>query len=98
MKSVLPIKLVSTHLTFGLLIYNYFPEDTTVAVLFMGMVSINYWNLINVFREVWQQVSTLCSRLRGGLLKDPGFWSKNIDIHWENPYLYVLTSVCGYIP
>jgi hypothetical protein len=63
----------------------------------MRMVSINYWNLINVFREVWQKVSTLCSRLRGELLKGPSLWSKNIDIHWETPYLYALTSVCGYI-
>jgi hypothetical protein len=27
-------------------IYCYFPEKTTYAVLFRGMVSINFWNLI----------------------------------------------------
>jgi hypothetical protein len=70
-------------------VYNCFPKDATVVVLFLGMVSVNYWNLTKIFRVVWQRAPTLCSRLRGALLKGPRFWSTNIDIHWENPRLLV---------
>jgi hypothetical protein len=55
--------------------------DTTYAVLFREMISINYWNLIETITVIFEKVAILCF---GAQLKGPYFWSWNVRIHWAD--------------
>jgi hypothetical protein len=59
------------HFAFGPLDgIHYFPEDTTYAVLFREIVSINYQN-IRIIEALFEKVAILCV---GVSLKGPYFW------------------------
>jgi hypothetical protein len=40
--------------------YRYFPEDTTYAVQFMVMVTINVYNSVEIVLTVFKKISILC--------------------------------------
>jgi hypothetical protein len=57
------------HFTFGaMILLIYFPEDYLYAVLFGGMISINYWHVIKILMVFLEKIPILCSEAR---LKDP---------------------------
>jgi hypothetical protein len=58
-----------------------FSEDTTYAVLFREMVSLNYCNLIKVIRDILEKIAVSFFEPH---MKGLYFYSQNILIDWAS--------------
>lgn len=82
MKFIWLLKPVSKKKYISLLgrcnVYRYLPEVIIYGVLCSKIVSINYWNVIKIFRALFEEIVILCLRAS---LKGCYFRSWNVYVH-----------------
>jgi hypothetical protein len=71
--------------------YHYLPEDTTNAVWFTELVSINYWNLIEIVGAVFKKISILCF---GADLKLEFSYPADTDLWQTHSWMLTMTEIC----
>jgi hypothetical protein len=75
--------------------HHYCPEDTTYALLFKDMASINYWNLIRTVRAALEKIAIL-------FLSPPEWslflelecsYSPGTDLRWINFWILIINKI-----